>query len=65
MEQEAERRDIPVADIMGPAMSSFARILGRRPPGTGRVRRLDEDYFRRIAAVGSRLSMMIARSRGF
>ncbi|NMA92525.1 MAG: kinase/pyrophosphorylase [Firmicutes bacterium] len=52
MEQEAERRDIPVADIMGPAMGSFARILGKAPHlEPGRVRRLDEDYFRRIAAV--------------
>ncbi len=52
MKQEAERRDIPVADIMGPAMESFARILGKAPHmEPGRVRRLDEEYFRRIAAV--------------
>ncbi len=52
MEQEAQRRDIPTADIMGPAMESFARILGKAPHlEPGRVRRLDEEYFRRIAAV--------------
>ncbi len=52
IEREAQRRNIPTADIMGPAMESFARILGKAPHlEPGRVRRLDEDYFRRIAAV--------------
>jgi len=52
LEEEAERRNIPVADIMGPTMEAFARIIGEAPHlEPGRVRRLDEEYFRRIAAV--------------
>ncbi|HHX87238.1 MAG TPA: kinase/pyrophosphorylase [Firmicutes bacterium] len=52
LEQEAERRDIPAADIMGPTMKAFARIIGKAPYlEPGRVRRLGEEYFRRIAAV--------------
>ncbi len=52
VEQEAAERGIPSADIMGPAMRAFARIMEKEPHlEPGRVRRLDEDYFRRIAAV--------------
>jgi regulator of PEP synthase PpsR (kinase-PPPase family) len=52
VESEAAERNIPTADIMGPAMSAFARIMEKEPYlEPGRVRRLDEDYFRRIAAV--------------
>lgn len=52
IEAEAALRSIPTADIMGPAMSAFARIMEKEPYlEPGRVRRLDEDYFRRIAAV--------------
>ncbi len=52
VELEAAERNIPTADIMGPAMNAFARIMKKEPYlEPGRVRRLDEDYFRRIAAV--------------
>ena len=52
VESEAAKRNIPTADIMGPAMSAFSRIMVKEPHlEPGRVRRLDEDYFRRIAAV--------------
>jgi len=52
VEREAAKRDIPTADIMGPAMSAFAKIMKKEPYlEPGRVRRLDEDYFRRMAAV--------------
>lgn len=52
MEEEAARRDIPTADIMGPTMDAFARVMKNDPYlEPGRVRRLDEEYFRRIAAV--------------
>ena len=37
---------------MGPALDAFARIMNKEPYlEPGRVRRLDEDYFRRMAAV--------------
>ncbi|NLA12203.1 MAG: kinase/pyrophosphorylase [Firmicutes bacterium] len=52
VEQEAAKHNIPTADIMGPAMDAFARIMENEPYlEAGRVRRMDEDYFRRIAAV--------------
>lgn len=52
VEQEAAKRNIPTADIMGPALDAFARIMNKEPYlEPGRVRRLDEDYFRRMAAV--------------
>ncbi|HOB29220.1 MAG: pyruvate, water dikinase regulatory protein [Dethiobacteria bacterium] len=52
VELEAAQRNIPTADIMGPAMEAFAQIMKKEPYlEPGRVRRLDEDYFRRIAAV--------------
>lgn len=52
VEREAAQHNIPTADIMGPAMNAFARIMVNEPYlEAGRVRRMDEDYFRRIAAV--------------
>lgn len=52
VETEAARLNIPTADIMGPAMGAFSRIMKQEPHlEPGRVRRMDEDYFRRIAAV--------------
>lgn len=52
IEEEASRRSIPTADIMGPMMNAFARIMGKDPQlEPGLVRRLDQEYFRRIAAI--------------
>lgn len=52
VEKEAARLDVPTADIMGPMMEAFSAIMKKDPYlEPGRVRRLDEDYFRRIAAV--------------
>ncbi len=52
LEEEATRLNIPTADIMGPTMEAFARVMNRDPYlEPGRVRRMDEDYFKRIAAV--------------
>ncbi|HOJ84637.1 MAG TPA: kinase/pyrophosphorylase, partial [Bacillota bacterium] len=43
VEREAAKRDIPTADIMGPAMSAFAKIMKKEPYlEPRRVRRLDE-----------------------
>ncbi|MBS3942673.1 MAG: kinase/pyrophosphorylase [Dethiobacter sp.] len=52
LEEEAARRSIPTADIMGPMMDAFARVIKKGPYlEPGRVRRLDEEYYQRIAAV--------------
>jgi len=49
---EAERYGIPAVDIMGPMMKALeevSKITPKLQPGL--VRRLDEDYFRRVEAV--------------
>jgi regulator of PEP synthase PpsR (kinase-PPPase family) len=52
VEEEAARHGIPTADIMGPTMDAFARIMHKDPYlEPGRVRRMDEEYFRRVEAV--------------
>jgi len=52
LEEEAARLDLPTADILGPTMEAFARVMQTTPYlEPGRIRRLDEDYFHRIAAV--------------
>ncbi len=52
MIEEATRCSIFTADILGSLMSAFKRITNKEPSfEPGRMRRLDEDYFRRVAAV--------------
>jgi regulator of PEP synthase PpsR (kinase-PPPase family) len=50
--KEAEALDVPVVDIMGPAMAGVERITGAPAllePGL--IHRLDEKYFKRVEAV--------------
>lgn len=52
LEEEAIRRGVPTADILGPTMDAFSRVVAKEPRlEPGRVRRMDEEYFRRVAAV--------------
>jgi regulator of PEP synthase PpsR (kinase-PPPase family) len=52
VERESARFGVPTADIMGPTMDALARVMKKDPYlEAGRIRRLDEDYFKRIAAV--------------
>ncbi len=52
LEEEAAKRGVPTADILGPTMEAFSRIVAIEPRlKPGRVRSLDEEYFRRVAAV--------------
>ncbi len=49
---ECEKNNIQYVDIMSPLLSSFHNVLGNEPvhvPGT--MRRLDERYFKRVAAI--------------
>lgn len=50
--QEADRYNILVIDIMGPIIQALS-IITQRPPKLepGLVRRLDEEYFRRVEAI--------------
>jgi regulator of PEP synthase PpsR (kinase-PPPase family) len=50
--EESERRGLITVDVMGPMMDAFARLLNIDPRlEPGLVRRLDEEYFRRVAAI--------------
>lgn len=49
---ECEKNNIQYVDIMSPLLSSFHNVVGNEPvhvPGT--MRRLDERYFKRVAAI--------------
>ncbi|NLM46640.1 MAG: kinase/pyrophosphorylase [Firmicutes bacterium] len=50
--EESERRGVIAVDVMGPMMDAFGQLMGVDPHmEPGLIRRLDEDYFRRVAAV--------------
>lgn len=52
MEEEAAVHNISTADILGSLMEAFSRVTCKEPyMEPGRVRQLDEQYFRRVAAV--------------
>lgn len=52
MEEEALQSRVCTADILGSLMGAFSRVTCKQPHlEPGRVRRLDEKYFRRVAAV--------------
>ncbi|HHY13926.1 MAG TPA: kinase/pyrophosphorylase [Thermoanaerobacterales bacterium] len=50
--EKAGKNNIPIVDIMGPMMDAFSGIMGVTPKlEPGLVRRLDEEYFKKIEAV--------------
>lgn len=50
--KESERHGLIAVDVMGPMMDAFSRLLHLDPHlEPGLIRRLDEEYFRRVAAV--------------
>ncbi len=52
MAEEASRHSVLTADILGSLMGAFARATCKEPHlEAGRLRQLDEDYFRRVAAI--------------
>lgn len=52
MEEEALKHKLCTADILGSLMGAFSRVTCKSPRfEAGRVRLLDEAYFRRVAAV--------------
>jgi regulator of PEP synthase PpsR (kinase-PPPase family) len=49
---ESIKRDLLAVDVMGPMMDAFGKLLQIDPRlEPGLVRRLDEEYFRRVAAI--------------
>ncbi len=52
MEQQALNHSVCTADILGSLMGAFSRVTCQEPRlQAGRVRQMDEAYFRRVAAV--------------
>lgn len=50
--QLADEANIPTVDILGPMIDSLASAIQSKPRGEpGLVRKLDEDYFRKIEAI--------------
>ncbi|NMB35847.1 MAG: kinase/pyrophosphorylase [Firmicutes bacterium] len=50
--QEARKYNLPIVDVMGPMLDAFSKILPGDPRlEPGLIRRMDEDYFRRVGAV--------------
>lgn len=50
--QEAERREVPCVDLLGPIIRHFEAVSGQTAIQTpGVIHKLDEDYFKRIEAV--------------
>ncbi|MGQ7278153.1 MULTISPECIES: pyruvate, water dikinase regulatory protein [Brevibacillus] len=50
--EQAARHAIPVVDVMGPLMNTLQEMLHEPPIGKpGLVRRLDEEYFRKVDAI--------------
>ena len=52
IQAESERLHVSAVDVMGPMMDAFALLMNIDPHlEPGLVRRLDEEYFRRVAAI--------------
>lgn len=52
IQAESERLHVSAVDVMGPMMDAFAKLMNIDPHlEPGLVRRLDEEYFRRVAAI--------------
>jgi [pyruvate, water dikinase]-phosphate phosphotransferase / [pyruvate, water dikinase] kinase len=50
--EQAAKHAIPVVDVMGPLMNALQEMLHEPPIGKpGLVRRLDEEYFRKVDAI--------------
>jgi [pyruvate, water dikinase]-phosphate phosphotransferase / [pyruvate, water dikinase] kinase len=50
--EEARRHKVPAVDIMGPMIDELARLFQRSPKREpGLVRKMDEEYFRRVEAI--------------
>jgi regulator of PEP synthase PpsR (kinase-PPPase family) len=50
--EEAERKDVPYVDIMGPMIRGMSRLYQMQPrQEPGLIHKLDEDYFRKVEAI--------------
>lgn len=52
IEKMAEEKGIPCVDLLGPTLKALTRTTGIKPSlETGLMRKMDEEYFRRVEAV--------------
>lgn len=52
LRQECEEKGVPYIDIMAPCLETFTQFLEEEPAReSGVIRKLDEDYFKRVEAV--------------
>ena len=52
LQQKCEEKDVPYIDVMGPCLNMFTDFLEQEPiRESGVIRKLDEDYFKRVEAV--------------
>ncbi|WP_019119919.1 pyruvate, water dikinase regulatory protein [Brevibacillus massiliensis] len=50
--EKADKAGVPIVDVMGPLMNTLQEILHTQPKyKPGLVRRLDEEYFRKVDAI--------------
>jgi regulator of PEP synthase PpsR (kinase-PPPase family) len=52
LDQRAKEENIEAIDVLNPMMSAFSHTFQKRPTNEpGMMRKLDEDYFRKVAAI--------------
>ena len=52
LREKCEEKEIPYIDVMGPCLDTFTEFLKEEPAReSGVIRKLDEDYFKRVEAV--------------
>ncbi|SIQ86207.1 pyruvate, water dikinase regulatory protein [Halanaerobium kushneri] len=52
LRQKCEEKKVPYIDVMAPCLNTFTDFLGQEPVReSGVIRKLDEDYFKRVEAV--------------
>ena len=52
LQKKCEEKDIPFIDVMAPCLNTFTQFLDQEPAReSGVIRKLDEDYFKRVEAV--------------
>ncbi|MFP4020633.1 MAG: pyruvate, water dikinase regulatory protein [Halanaerobium sp.] len=52
LKQRCEEKEVPFIDVMAPCLNTFTQFLEEEPAReSGVIRKLDEDYFKRVEAV--------------
>jgi len=50
--EEANKKQVPYVDIMGPMLDGMSKLIGRSPKREpGLIHKMDDDYFRKVEAI--------------